>query len=387
MASAARSGIETVVVSGPWVLAMALAALAGSSFAPARAQEPAEVEADTAEAEEPKLEVHGFLTQAYGFADDAQVLGITEDGTADYRTAALQMRYRFTDDSSFVAQISHERLGESPLQEFREDVEIDWLFYEHRWGTTSARAGKVPIPFGIWNEVRDVGTVLPFYRPPRGFYGEGAFTTETVDGLLLSRGFELGGDFSLDGDLYYGDRNSLELSELGVNEVHIDDTVGLQLWLSVPGGRLRFGAGAQRFEVTSSIVGAPGEETLWKQAHASVEALFSRFSVRAEVQWSEAGTVKFRTTYLQVGVHLSSRLDLNLQAERSDLELTLPGLRADIDLDEDLVAGVAYWLRPYLVIKAEAHRNEGFLTEAPVPPIFGPPVEATYGILSLSTSF
>lgn len=378
MASSARSSVERAPATALW----ALAALMASD--PVFAEEPA---AEEAAAEESKIEVHGFLTQGFGLTDGSQILGITEDGTSDYRTAAFQFRYRFTADDHFVAQLSHESLGASPLQQFRDEVELDWLFYEHRWARSAVRVGKVPIPFGIWNEVRDVGTVLPFYRPPRGFYGEGAFASETVDGFLLSRTFELGAGFSLDGDLYFGDRRSSELTELGANEVGIDDSTGFELWLSTPVAGLRLGLGGQRFEVRDSLLGQPGEEDLWQQLYASVEGLFGWFVVRSEVQWSDAPVADFRSIYLQVGIRLSSRVDLNLQAERSDLRLALPGGRLDVDLERDLALGAVFKLKPYLVLKAEVHRNEGFLIENPAPPIFGPPLETRYGILSLATSF
>jgi len=42
-------------------------------------------------------------------------LGIPEGGTADYRTAALQLRYVMTPHDQFVWQFSHRRLGTSPI--------------------------------------------------------------------------------------------------------------------------------------------------------------------------------------------------------------------------------------------------------------------------------
>ena len=64
-----------------------------------------------------KLSVHGFLSLGWGITDGNQNLGLTEDGTAEYRSAALQLRFTATEWDSIVFQTSHERLGESVLNE------------------------------------------------------------------------------------------------------------------------------------------------------------------------------------------------------------------------------------------------------------------------------
>jgi hypothetical protein len=123
-----------------------------------------------------KLFVHGYLTQAYARTNEHQLIGINDEGTTDYRMAALQFRYAITTNDNFVIQFSHERIGDSPVMQFKNDVELDWVFYEHRFNdATSVKVGKVQIPMGIYNEIRDVGTILPFYRPIFSFYFEGAY--------------------------------------------------------------------------------------------------------------------------------------------------------------------------------------------------------------------
>lgn len=136
-----------------------------------------------------KLSIHGYLSQAYAKSDGNQILGVDSEGTTDYRTAALLLRYEMSDFDSFVVQLSNERLGESPFGALREDVTFDWLFYERKiGGSTALRVGKVPNPFGIYAELRDVGILLPFYRPPNSIYQE-FFLSETIDGVSVSRDF------------------------------------------------------------------------------------------------------------------------------------------------------------------------------------------------------
>ena len=112
----------------------------------------------------------------------------TPQGTADYRRAAIVARFAPNPtDNGLRRPVGNRRLGDSPTMQFEEDLKIDMAFYEHRFGDrTSIRVGKAALPIGIYNEARYVGALLPFYRAPFAMYGEGSFTSETINGLLLS---------------------------------------------------------------------------------------------------------------------------------------------------------------------------------------------------------
>src|SRR5258705_11186603 len=103
----------------------------------------------------PQITIHGYLTQAYGISDRYPTFGITKEGTADYRRAAVLARYELTSADNFVVQIAHRRLGDSPTMEFEENVKLDMAFYQRRFSNgTKLRVGKVAMPFGVYNEVR-----------------------------------------------------------------------------------------------------------------------------------------------------------------------------------------------------------------------------------------
>ena len=125
-------------------------------------------------------------------------------------------------------------------------IELDWAFYERRLAdNTSIKVGRVQIPLGIFNEIRDVGTILPFYRPPFVMYREGTFTSETVDGVVLSHTFAAESDWSLDFDVYGGEWELVETDfQVETAEPFIaraEDAWGVQLWLNTPLSGLRFG--------------------------------------------------------------------------------------------------------------------------------------------------
>jgi len=330
-----------------------------------------------------KITFHGYLTQAYAQSDGHQFLGITEDGTADYRTAALQIRADISKDDAFIVQFSHERFGASQLQNIKDDVGLDWIFYERRFGDSSIKVGRVQIPFGIYNEVRDVGTLLPFYRPSHNYYGEAAFSSETVDGAVLSHAFKLGESWGLDADLHYGNWKFVTKNFLtnAYTALDANDSLGVELWLDTPVSGLRIGTGAMRFDLKTS---AAAPERRWKVYHVSLAGDFDRFAVHAEYKDVDLVTSHALTGYAHLGVNLTEKLTVNAQQER--LYLKSPNL-ARRKLDDDRAAGINYAFNPTLVLKAEHHWNEGsfWLEDVGAFNIVGP--KTKYWLLSLSTSF
>lgn len=341
------------------------------------------------------LSVHGFLTQAYGVSDGHQRLGIPSYGTADYRVAALLFRYDATDQDAFVLQFSHERIGRSPLTAGEPAVDLDWVFYERRFGeNTLARVGKIRTPVGIYNEIRDVGTLLPLYRPPTTLYGEQMYASETVDGAMVGHRVPLG-DWSLDLEGFFGSWEYLQWDLETIAE--IDGGAGAQVWLRTPLQGLRVGGSALRYtarNVQDTPEGFEDSQVLWM---ASVDGTFPRFFIRGEGYeldfGSEAGgyEVGARGYYGQLGFNVTDAVGLVAQAEWTDLELEvfepMPFLFDD-NMERDLSLGVRYSPLPNLVLKLEGHRYSGYGIENETR-IIGlmERADVTYGLLSVSTSF
>jgi hypothetical protein len=367
------------------ILALLACLLALLAAARAGAQEPAPAEpvaAEEAASTGPRISIHGFLTQAYAASDGKQIIGITEDGTADYRSSALQIRADITEQDAFVVQLSHERLGNSPIREFREDVELDWIFYERRFGNSAVKVGRVQIPFGIYNEVRDVGTVLPFFRPSLDFYGEGTFNSETVDGIVLSHKFQPWGNWALDGDVHYGNfQFIISDTEFFLNDVR--NSHGIELWLQTPLPGLRIGAGGIRYDV-KDLRRASNPYVTWSVYHVSLAGKFGRFAANAEYSFWDEGPWTWETAYLHLGYGLTDKITVNGMIDTANL--TVEGYFAG-DFDDDKVLGVNYAFRPDLVLKAEHHWNKGYYLENPLPDILAATPKTRYWILSLSTSF
>lgn len=340
------------------------------------------------------LSVHGFLTQAYGRTDGPQYNGLTDHGTADYRVAALQFRYDATDRHAFVIQLSHERFGQSVLTSREPEVDLDWAFYEHRFGdNTLARVGKVRMPTGIYNEIRDVGTLLPLYRPPDALYGELIYTNETVDGLMVGHRVPLG-DWTVELDGFLGSWDFLQFDFETRAKV---EGGGLQVWLHTPLEGLRVG-GAGIHYTARDLAGldphAEDGQTIWL---AALDGTFPRLFVRGELLHLSYGEDSFGyggsglAYYGQVGVPVGASVSLIAQAERSLLDLDVfdfPAASLDGEMSRDLSLGLQFRASPHLVLKLEGHHYRGFVVNDEMRMAPGvPPTTLTYGLFSVSTSF
>src|SRR5262245_21744862 len=160
-----------------------------------------------------------------------------------------------TDNDRLILQFSHERIGIDARAQYLPDVAFDWAIYEHRFPTqTTVRVGRVPIPLGIYNEIRDVGTLLPFYRPPVQFYNDTHFFSEAIDGVLVRQ--RIGrGKWSLDVEPLAGGFNTLAISGNGpLSPARAHNVLGINSWINTPVTGLRVGGSAYRSTLRQDLV-------------------------------------------------------------------------------------------------------------------------------------
>lgn len=370
---------------------VAAATLAGAGVAPAQSAMD-------------NLSINGYLTQGFANSTDAPIHGIgADDLSGAYRSVALLFRYAITESDAFVVQLGHRNLGGSALNEYQDDVALEWGFYQKRFGGTSVRLGRVPLAKGIYNETRDVGTLLPFYRAPYNYYTEGM---ETIDGATVSRRFPLPGGFGLDASAYVGGwdyvqvNNDLNTGEKYVKATRGDAVAGGQMILSLPIDGVRIGGYAQRFSVDDvSLAGKPeGNDGL--HVAGLFDATFSRVFVRGEAQSFRPGAWDYNSVYAQAGVQVLPQLWVNGQYDAADLKLNqtatfpVPG-GMEGEYARDVAIGVKYDLSPNASLKLEGHRARGHQMDgvsALVVPtatgmMWGKGLETDYLIASVSVAF
>ena len=342
-----------------------------------------------------KLQIHGYLTQGFGASDSLPIVGITNQGSADHRAAALQLRFAATAKDVAVVQLANRRMGESILNGLEDVVHVQWAYYQRRLGAGfTAKAGRAPLPRGIFNEVRKVGTVLPFYRAPYSFYTEGY---ETMDGGFVRHDARLGAwelETSVFGGRFdyrqaitrpvYAPRMAAVNGQprmVGVDYVRdsalaldrkASKAFGGQVWLVTPVQGLRVGAGGTRFELSdfselAGKVGPVGSSIV----QAALDGNFTRFQLRGEWEQQESHEFNYTAWYVQGGVKLTEKLSLHAQREEAVALVAgrAPILGVPVDASPvsrsrnrhalDHGVSVNYAFRPNLVVKAEGHDNRG----------------------------
>lgn len=362
--------------------------------------------------------LHGFATVGFGELDPARpgnltgdevILGIEEDGSFPYGNAALNLRYDPAPKHTFILQIATSELGNSPIDDLEDDIELDWFFYQYQvTDYTRLRIGRQPAPAGIFNELRDVGVLLPFFRPAFVFYREGSLFSETVDGIGISHRFFPERAWNLDVDAYYGEFAVFEQGAMSFNEVDVTDAVGAQLWLETPIDGLRLGLGGLRWDVGEESA-FNREKTTWKSWYGSVDGVFDRFVARGEFRRLEVDVVPFQSPlpvalgidlyYLQLGWHATDKLAFYVQPEFTDIQqdsVTFVGGSTRSKDRRDYGFSAVYQFRPNIVLKGEYHEVEAELTVGNEI-VFGPTgpavrvlydtFEGDYSILSLAVSF
>jgi hypothetical protein len=328
--------------------------------------------------ESDRVVVHGFLTQGAGIARDRQLLGIGRDGTTDYRTAALQVRGRLSEDRSIVVQLSHKRVGTSVVNQAQDDVALNWAYFQQNIGNGYVRAGRFAMPRGIYNEIRPVGVLLPFYRAPYNLYTEGV---EVIDGVGAQQTINAETRWPTQFSAYAGGWDfrqvSFNISDGRPTFVsqRVDRAVGGQVWQRFPIQGLRLGYGAQLFSANPLPLSQdPGRATGW-QGQGSLDWTHRYVVVRAEATRFDSGTLRYDAWMAQLGLKPTEKLGVWFQTDNADYRSVIqvaPTLRfptGTIEFARTNSASVNYAFTPQFVVRFEAHRNRGFNFDEFVPPV------------------
>lgn len=110
----------------------------------------------------PRTQVQGFVAQGVLGSDHNDFFGDSSDGlSADFTEAGLNGRWQPHDALGFSGQLLYRRAGKSDRDGVRVDyAHADWRFYRDPATRLGLRLGKVKIPYGFYNDTRDV----PFTR-------------------------------------------------------------------------------------------------------------------------------------------------------------------------------------------------------------------------------
>lgn len=314
------------------------------------------------------LSIHGSLNAGYAKSSTIPLIGIPTEGTADYRIMTLQVRYKVSSQDQFVTQFLNRRVGTSPLRSAIGDLTTQWAFWQRQSGDVTMKVGRAPLPRGLVNEVRYIGTLLPFFRVPYE-YSYDAF--DAVDGAVVSWRKSVSDAWRVEAHGFAGgteNRNiRSEASGLSVRISKANNLRGAQFYLDGPGG-LRFGLYGDRYERIDETSGAKGLRN-----HHGYSAQIDRQYVSARVEhMRETGYGSFsdlQNTYGNVVVKPNETWRFAVEQSIGD-QRVFPNGAASVKIPAVRSTGAAinYFVSSNAVLKFEHHWRRGYQFDAYVPP-------------------
>ena len=102
------------------------------------------------------LDVHAFISQGFLFTSANDYLADSSRGSFEFSEVGLNVTLPATDRLTLGLQIFSRKLG--PLGDYR--ATLDWYYLDYHWRDwLGIRAGRVKLPFGLYNDISDVDAV------------------------------------------------------------------------------------------------------------------------------------------------------------------------------------------------------------------------------------
>jgi phosphate-selective porin len=308
---------------------------------------------------ESKVQLHFFGDWVFGKTDGNSYQSANKGGRYDDTALGMLVHYDASEKIAVVGQVAWEAseglAGDS-------ETLLDYAFVQWtRDDRVHVRFGRTYHPFGIYSEIRDVGTARPFIERPPEVYGDLGIVSGSLQGISVYGDLQSPKNWSLHYDVYGGatDLPFVEVRPDGVEErvEKLTEVVGTTMSADTPIEGLSVGLSLMRGSEKKT-----GEEH--RTEALSVDYSNGRWMVRAEATDHKEGNEKVRGGYIEAGFRPVEKWQLTGRYGR------ITG-HTEEDLDgrflrhRDVGAGLNYWIHPSIVIKNEVHFIDGNrLTEA-----------------------
>ena len=141
------------------------------------------------------VDMHGFISQGFLKSSGNNIFGKSKDGSFKFNEMGLTLSSNPTENLHLGIQLIYRDLTDPQSR-----VRLDWAYggYSFRdW--LGLRTGIMKIPFGLYNEIRDVDNLRTFVFLPQSVYNENwRDTFNSIEGIGLYGDFSVPyiGDFS-----------------------------------------------------------------------------------------------------------------------------------------------------------------------------------------------
>src|SRR5205823_6943491 len=133
----------------------------------------------------PTHDVHAFISQCFLFTSTNDYLADSSRGSFEFSEVGLNVTLPATDRLTLGLQIFARKLG--PLGDYR--ATLDWYYLDYHWRDwLGVRAGRVKLPFGLYNDSSDIDSARTAVLLPQSIY-----PAPNRDFLLAQTGAEIYG--------------------------------------------------------------------------------------------------------------------------------------------------------------------------------------------------
>ncbi len=315
--------------------------------------------------------LNGYGSWNYGKSNNENnYLNATREGSYQAAEVHLSVAATINENLRIVTQVGWLD-GEAGS-----DTQADYIFAEWKFSPQlRARIGKIKMPFGIYSEIPNVGTLRPLLALPQAAYGPIGFLGESYKGVGLTG--TAGSRWQLQWDLYGGGtelKEDIAPEELllgdpvtsgnGIENEITRNTLGGRLVLTTPWTGLSFGGSALTGSETV------GGSTRRRDVYGlQAEYTNDRFTLRTE-HMNEKVERDIDTTgsYVEASYYLNRHWQVAAEVGRVRADFfgaPKAGLAANLAKHDELTVGLNYWFDSNFVLKANFMRTDGNLYAHP----------------------
>jgi len=326
-----------------------------------------------------QVEVHGFVSPGAILTTKNNWLARSKKGSFEFTEVGLNFTVPLTERLRTGVQLFARDLG--PFDNYT--PRADWFYLDYRFDDWfGLRAGRVKIPFGLYNDSSDIDAARVPVLLPQSLY-----SVTNRDFLLAQTGAEVYGrvrgpgvgafEYRIYAGTIFVDPATQSTSRLAVSSIEVPYVVGQRLLWETPLEGLRVGGSLQaiRLDMTSVVapgtpgvpagplaIGVPG--VLWVGSAEYVyrdlllAAEYSRWTVRLD---PPLPTVKSRVVseraYVMGAYHVTSWLAPGLYYSLYFPDVDLRAGREHVQ--HDIAATLRFDVNAHWIVKAEAHYMGG----------------------------
>lgn len=184
------------------------------------------------------VDIHGFISQGYIYSDEYNYLvNNSTDGSLEYNEIGINFSKKLTDRLHLGLQLFSRDLGDISNNK----VTLDWAYGDYRWKDwLGLRAGRIKLPVGLYNEIRDMDLLRTSIIMPQGIYRD-----------LLRETSNAANGAGLYGNIYLGPVGSLNYQFIG-GALFADSESGQEKYTNYLGKGLATQNGESEFDTVYS---------------------------------------------------------------------------------------------------------------------------------------